>query len=137
MGSYSVTQPGSAGMNNSPLVGDPASTWAHHQEWAHRLSIYARQQSGGDCYPDEGTVRSSAQPVPQYNETSDDDDYHLGFGALPHREARYPNPAHQGMERGGNEWFSRHDWYEAPYRPAPTRRPRQNEYGMLQYPAAD
>lgn len=85
--------------------------------------IYVRQRLDGGRYPHEGATRAGSQSVPQCDEISDDDNYHLGIIALPHRGAGHPIPAHPGMARGGNKQLSRHDWYETLARPVPTPPP--------------
>ncbi len=50
-----VVQQGVNGANDPPLVGEPASPCACHQERAHKLSAYPQQQSECGRYPGEDT----------------------------------------------------------------------------------
>ncbi len=95
-----MAQPWADGIDDPPLVGEPTRPWVHNQERYHQLSAYARQQPGGGRYPEEGLTHVGTWSVPLYDETSDDDNYHLGLGTLPHRGACHSSPAHPVMARG-------------------------------------
>ena len=71
-----------------------------------------------------GIPRISAQSVPRYDETCDDDNYQPGFRAQSHYRTREPGLDHSDVIRGCQEQLSRRDWYEAPARPVPAPLPR-------------
>ncbi len=76
----------------------------------------------------EGIPHVNAWSVPCCDETSDDNNYQLGFRAQSHYGTREPGLAHPDITRGCQERLSRRDWYEAPARPAPAPLPRQEEF---------
>ena len=132
-----VAQPGAEGTCNPFLAGEPASPWARHQERAHKLSAYAKQPPVGGHYVGEDIPRISERSVPRYDETSDDDNYQPGPGALPHSGAREPGLSHPGITRECQERLSRRDWYEAAARPTPAPLIRQKEVGVLWQPVVE
>ncbi len=99
-----VAQPGADGINDHPLVGEPPSPWVCHQECAHKLCAYAKQQPVVGHRTDKGAAHSSVQSIPRCDEALDDENYQMGLDVLPNSGARHPSPAHPGMAIGGTEW---------------------------------
>ncbi len=127
IGHSHVAHPGADSTSNPLHVGESVSPWTRHQESIHRLSAYAKQLPLGSQYVSEGILRINAWPVPRYDETSDDDNYQPGFRTQTQYGTRGPSLAHPDVTRGCQEWLSRHDWYEASARPAPTPLSRQKQ----------
>ncbi len=119
-----MDHPGADSASNPPRVGESVSPWTRHREYAHRLSACPEQPSVGGHYMGESVPRVSVRSVPRYNETSDDDNYQPGFHTQSYYATHEPGLAHPDVTRGCQEWLSRHDWYEAPTRPAPAPLPR-------------
>ncbi len=70
-----MVHPGADSASNPLRVGETVSPWTRHQERAHRLSACAEQPSVGGHHVGESVPCVSAQSVPYYDETSDDDNY--------------------------------------------------------------
>ncbi len=129
-----VAQPGAEGICDPLITGEPASSWACHQEHAHKLSAYAKQPSVGGQYVGEYTLCVSAWSVPHYDETSDDDNYQQGLSASHCSGAHESGLAHLGIAWGCPERLSCHDWCEAPAGPAPAPLPRQVKFALPRQP---
>ncbi len=126
-----MAQPGAEGINDPLSHGESASPWACHQELDHKLSTYAKQQSVGSHFVSEGAPHISAPSVPHYDETSDDDNYQPGLGALPQNGVREPGLVYLGII--DPERLSR----ESPARLLPAPLPRKEEFGTPRQPVMD
>ncbi len=116
---YQMVYPGTGSASDPLHIGGTVSPWTRHQERTHRLSAHPEQPSGGGHYPGEGIPRVSAQSVPRYDETSDDDSYPPTFQTQPYLATHEPDLAHPDVTRGYPERPSRRDWYEAANWPMP------------------
>ncbi len=134
---YQMVHPGTGSASDHLHIGETVNPWSRHQERAHILSAHPEQPSAGGHYMGEGIPRVSAQSVPRYDETSDDDGYPPGFHAQSHLGTHEPDLAHPDVIRGFPEWPSRHNWYEATNQPTPAPLPRQREFGIPQPPVVD
>ncbi len=82
-------------------------------------------------------LRALVHGLSRYDETSDDDNYQPGLGALPRGGVREYGLAYPGVTSGGPEEVSCHDRYGAPTRPIPAPLPRQEKFGVPQQTVVD
>ncbi len=98
-------------LNQGQKVSMHTSHWEKH---VHKLSAYAKQQPVGDYCMNKGIFGASAQSVPYYDETLDDDNYQLSLSGLPDSGTHDSSPPHPSVARGGTWRLSHCDWYEVP-----------------------
>ncbi len=84
-----VIQPGANDIDDPPLVGEPASP-GHATRSLPTSGLPMLGSSLTVVVILVRTPHTLVQSVPWYDETSDDDNYQLGFGALLNRNARHP-----------------------------------------------
>ncbi len=131
-----MAHPGADSASN-PLRVEAVNPWTHHQERTHRLSACPEQPSVGGQYIGGSVPCISAQSVPRYDKTSDDDNYQPAFHAQSYLATHEPGLAHPDLIRGYQDRPSHRDGFEASNQPAPAPLPRHRELGVTQQPFVD